>query len=416
MKNRFVNLVCSLGVLALILSSCGEMDEIHRDFFEDGEIIYPGKADSLRAHPGRYRLGLSWLILADPKATRAKIFWNNRQDSLELNMVRTAHIDTIEVMFDNLEEKAYTFEVFTYDKEGNRSVRSEVLGMVYGDIYEKTLLNRAIRSITVVKGKPVIEWMDAEEGVLGDEVIYVDKNGEDRQLFAPASRDSTWLPDFVPGGTFGARTLFLPDSLAIDTFMTTRKETQIDSALFVRPEIELNKENFVPLILPTDTYAAYSNNNNSMDKIWDGRLNTESPTFLTAPGTPMPQWFTFDLGTTAALTRMKLYQRGTNATRLYSGGNVRKFEIWGATDPNPDGSWDDSWVLLGEFESVKPSGLPAGDMTSDDLNYILAGENFSFEDAPPVRYIRFKTLSNWDSRDRGFVNIGEVTFWTAEDE
>src|SRR3546814_10319167 len=92
MKNRFIY---ALGFCAAILASCGEMDEIHRDFYEDGEIIYPGKADSLKAYPGRYRLGLSWLILADPKATRAKIFWNNRQDSLEMDMVRTSHTDTV---------------------------------------------------------------------------------------------------------------------------------------------------------------------------------------------------------------------------------------------------------------------------------------------------------------------------------
>src|SRR5690606_62762 len=242
MKNRMICcLIATLVVCALALASCGKMDEIHRDFYGDGEIIYPGKADSLRAYPGRYRLGLSWLILADPKSTRAKIFWNNRQDSMELDMVRSGGTDTIEVMFNDLEEKAYTFEVYTYDNEGNRSVRAEVLGIVYGDVYEKTLLNRAIRSITVVKGKPVIEWMDAEEGVIGDQIVYLDKKGETRELFAPATADSTWLPDFVPDGIFETRTLFLPDSLAIDTFRTGFQETQIDSSLFVRPQVELDK-------------------------------------------------------------------------------------------------------------------------------------------------------------------------------
>src|SRR3546814_10792502 len=90
----------------------------------------------------------------------------------------------------------------------------------------------------------------------------------------------------------------------------------------------------------------------SVDKRWDGILNTESPTFLTGPGTPMPQWFTFDLGVTAPLTRMKLYQRGTNATRLYSGGNVKTFEIWGSTEPNPDGSWDRSEEHTSELQSL----------------------------------------------------------------
>lgn len=414
MKNQIIRF--SLLVCTMALASCGEMDEIHRDFYAGGEIIYPGKADSLRAYPGRYRLGLSWMVLADPKSTRAKIYWNNRQDSMDVNMARSGGTDVFEVMFNDLEEKAYTFEVYTYDNEGNQSVRSEVLGIVYGDIYEQTLLNRAVRSISVVKGKPVIEWMAAEEGVVGDQIRYVDSKGFTRELFAPASADSTWLPDFMPDAVFEARTLFLPDSLAIDTFRTAYRETQIDSSLFVRPQLELDKGLFQLVKLPTDTYQPYSSANNSVDKIWDGKLNTESPTFLTAPGTPMPQWFTFDLGVTVQLTKMKLYQRGTNTTRLYAGGNVKTFEIWGSTDPNPDGSWDDSWILLGSFESVKPSGSPAGQMTSEDLNYILAGEDFQFaSDVPEVRYIRFKTLSNWDAAGRDYANIGEVTFWTNED-
>src|SRR3546814_225257 len=256
MKNRFIY---ALGFCAAILASCGEMDEIHRDFYEDGEIIYPGKADSLKAYPGRYRLGLSWLILADPKATRAKIFWNNRQDSLEMDMVRTSHTDTVEVMFENLEEKAYTFEVFTFDNAGNQSVRSEVLGIVYGDVYEQTLLRHTIRSLAVVKGKLAIEWMDPEEGVVGDEIRYVDKNGVSQQVFAPATADSTWLPGFVPGQSFEFRTLFLPDSLAIDTFRTGFGSMQVDSSLFDRPEVELDKNKFELHVLPTDTYEAYSN-------------------------------------------------------------------------------------------------------------------------------------------------------------
>src|SRR3546814_17779117 len=104
---------------------------------------------------------------------------------------------------------------------------------------------------------------------------------------------------------------------------------QVDSSLFDRPEVELDKNKFELHVLPTDTYEAYSNDRNSVDKIWDGILNTESPTFLTGPGTPMPQWFTFDLGVTAPLPQMKLYQRGTNANCSSYGGIVKTFELWG---------------------------------------------------------------------------------------
>src|SRR3546814_8592414 len=73
--------------------------------------------------------------------------------------------------------------------------------------------------------------MDPEEGVVGDEIRYVDKNGVSQQVFAPATADSTWLPGFVPGQSFEFRTLFLPDSLAIDTFRTGFGSMQVDSSL-----------------------------------------------------------------------------------------------------------------------------------------------------------------------------------------
>lgn len=46
-----------------------------------------------------------------------------------------------------------------------------------------------------------------------------------------------------------------------------------------------------------------------------------------------------------------------------------------------------------DCESHKPSGLPVGQHTAEDWEYLQAGEDFEFPaEAPPVRYIRFKVL------------------------
>src|SRR3546814_16841010 len=105
---------------------------------------------------------------------------------------------------------------------------------------------------------------------------------------------------------------------------------QVDSSLFDRPEVELDKNKFELHVLPTDTYEAYSNDRNSVDTIWDGILNTERPTLLTGQGTPMPQWFTFDLGVTAPLTRLNLYHQVLNDTRLSHGDVVQPVDILGS--------------------------------------------------------------------------------------
>jgi hypothetical protein len=89
-------------------------------------------------------------------------------------------------------------------------------------------------------------------------------------------------------------------------------------------------------------------------------------------------------------------------------------EVWGSIDPNPDGSWDDSWTYLATAESKKPSGLPIGQFSEEDNQILNEGEEFSFSrDVPTVRYIRFKVLETWAGGKNEFA-IMEVSFWGGE--
>jgi len=400
-------------ILLGCVASCGKMDAIYSDFLEEGEIIYPAKADSLRAHAGDYRIALSWVVLSDPNVSRAVVYWDNRRDSVTVSIANTQRPDTITVILENMEEKAYTFEVFTYDDRGNMSVKAEVLGIVYGDAYRSGLLTRAVRSLTAENDTLVVAWMPAEQTSVGDMLYYADSEGESQQVFVPAMDDTTRLPSFVQGNNFVYQTLFKPDPVALDTFRTNEFEMEVDPDLFKEEAIELAKSRFSPFYLPTDTYEPNAPNT-TMDRIWDGVLVKNDPTFITRVGTAMPQWFTFDIGVVARLERMRIHQRGVAANRYYNGGNVREAEIWGSVAPNPDGSWDDSWVLLGTFESFKPSG--PGAVTQQDIDYAMQGEVVLFdESAPAVRYVRFKTISNWDAANRGYTNIGQLTFWGFEE-
>src|SRR5690606_14879527 len=81
-----------------------------------------------------------------------------------------------------------------------------------------------------------------------------------------------------------------------------------------------------------------------------------------------PQWFTFDLGVTAKLSRLVLFKRLSNAY-LYNSGAVKRWTLYGSNNPNPDGSFDESWIFLMDCNSYKPSGLPPGENTNEDLEY-----------------------------------------------
>lgn len=178
-------------------------------------------------------------------------------------------------------------------------------------------------------------------------------------------------------------------------------------------EKQLDRTKFQEVKLPTDQAAAYNWN---MPYLWDGVIvnNTDinKPGFHTNPAAGQwPQWFTFSLGVKSKLSRFKYWQRGSSAL-AFQDRNVRKFEIWGSNTPGQDGSWD-SWTKLLDGESIKPSGLPLGQTSTEDIALVGAGEEFIFpDDAPPVKFIRIKVLQTWGGAESFYIM--QVAFWGAD--
>jgi hypothetical protein len=155
-------------------------------------------------------------------------------------------------------------------------------------------------------------------------------------------------------------------------------------------EEEMDKNKFKEVRLPTDTWQKRYAASAGVPAIWDNNLAWSGNTgnFQSILPSPFPQWFTFEIGVTAQISRLKYWMKAA----AYNSGNQKVFEIWGSNDPNPDGSWD-SWTLIGHFETPKPSGLPLGSVTQEDTEFCQAGIDFEFSsDIPAVRYIRWKTL------------------------
>jgi hypothetical protein len=165
-------------------------------------------------------------------------------------------------------------------------------------------------------------------------------------------------------------------------------------------EAELARANFKELRLASDAPLT--------DPGWNFTLLFDNQfadiCYHTAVGSGMPQWFTIDMTKVATISRMKMWQRQGN---IYDHANVKKFEIWGSN--NPTDAWA-SWTRIETFESYKPSGAPKGAVTSEDIAFAAAGEEFVFPSGvPPYRYLRFKTLENWSGSN--FVHILELRFW-----
>lgn len=175
-----------------------------------------------------------------------------------------------------------------------------------------------------------------------------------------------------------------------------------------RFEIAIAKNTWSILRLPTDQFNAAAATY-PIEKIYDGKWAILGGDCFASPNASvLPQWFTLDLGKKVLLSRFKEHQAPTS--HLYVASAVKRFELWGSNSPSADGSFD-SWVLLGTFDSYKPSGSPLGTTTAEDKNYgNFLGEDFGFDNQPAAyRYYRFKTLETYSST--GQIVIGELSFF-----
>lgn len=233
MKRQIIYIVMIAVVVQLsFFASCTKPDD-YKKYLASGPQVYPGNADSLQALSGRYRIQLSWLLISDPTITKSIVFWNDGKDSLIVPVKRTDDVDTVRVIIDNLEEQTYTFEVFTYDKAGHKSVGSAVSGRVLGSNYEATLNNWTVVQSAMIPAAPpysaaVVVWNTFYvKGLIGTKVKYKDADGNQRFLFVPAdstgqtSAATSLLDKFVPGDSFTYSTMYSGETGSIDTFYAT---------------------------------------------------------------------------------------------------------------------------------------------------------------------------------------------------
>lgn len=229
------------AVLAFLIASCTKINDTYHDFWKNGENIYPASPDSIRVHSGKERIKVSWLTIGDPSISKAKIYWNNKTDSLVVPIKRDgkSSVDTIHVMLENLPEGFYAFDIYTYDDQGHQSVVANVVGHSYGQSYSNSLLSRLVSNAFYINDTTTIVWgSPADATSIGVELEYKDTTGATRQLSIGPDADSTFISDFAftSGSSVSYRTLYLPDSTSIDTFYTKYETVQV-----LGPRIELPK-------------------------------------------------------------------------------------------------------------------------------------------------------------------------------
>ena len=396
-----------LVIVVFAFCSCSKMDDNYKEFIKEGEITYAKAADSAAVRAGRNRVEIA-LTGLDPRVSKIKVYWNNKTKSQEASV--TTSSGKLNVIIPALEEGAYSFDIYTFDKAGNSSIPKTVIGNVYGDNYSNTLRERGIQYTNVIRGVGTIQWLASSAGVISTEVAYVDSNGVSKLIYTPANVNVTTLAAFKEGRNVTYRTLFLPEPGAIDTFFTPAIIRTV-----VQIPVLLDRTLFANVKVLNDKWQPNGGNANwVIEKAWDGITNDDNILFHAAR-TGFPATVTIDLAKVNKLTSMKVWGR-TAADALFNKGNLKDFEVYGReTAPNLNDSTMTGWVKILTGSSRKPSGKPLGTNTTEDLEYAKAGEEYSFDpNAPPVRYIRLRVLDSWGPPADNYWYFTELSFWGLE--
>ncbi|TDQ08784.1 DUF4998 domain-containing protein [Pedobacter metabolipauper] len=298
MKSKLYYLLIVFAGLCVFMA-CKKMDSTYEQYVIKGGIQYPGAAKSAVLHGGNKRAILEWLKGSDPKIVKARIFWNNYADSVEVPI--TASQSVVRHTFTTLAENFYSFTIKTYDAQGHVSVPVEVSGSVYGDNYQSRVLERPLNAAMLTKANVLkLNWSiaDSVTGAFATDLEYTNTAGVLKTVRFKGGLLNTEIADYKLETNFRYRTLYLPDSLAIDTFYT---------GYLSGPKLKLDKKEWV--------IANFDNNHpgdeNKVANIIDGNPGTRWHGLATNP-TPYPHYFSVNMGAVRTITDLSLWRMNTD--------------------------------------------------------------------------------------------------------
>jgi hypothetical protein len=199
-------------------------------------------------------------------------------------------------------------------------------------------------------------------------------------------------------------------------------------------ETELDKTQWRALALDTDIPVSTERGGISLEKAFDGEiLKIWTLNYLStriSGQAYLPHHQTYDLGEENLLSRFIMHPVRNWA---YREGGVKTLELYGTNDQSLidreyNGSWVwtnpsrnseeglDGWTYLGEFEFIKPSGLPGtqveGGRNGSDNTFAHGGFEFNMPpNTPSVRYLRVRVTETWDNT--AYASYSEITLFGA---
>lgn len=385
------------------------------------------------------------LFLACEEYTHSPITEEGVQPSKVQNVELTPIAGGFDITYDlpDNNDLLYVKAVYTFKNGEEADAKSSIYNnkiqiLGFGDTDEKTIsiysVNRAEVSSepVVVKGSPLtppvtniqnslsilpdwggakFQWVNESNTPVSIELMAEDDQGKlgvVNTQYTEQSKGKASIRGFESVPTLFAAVV----RDRYDNFSDTIYAKTPDRLLVPLKETRLDKTLFRKVVLAgDDNWDAWAGDYYNL-------FDDDMKTIVHTQGDhPRPSIYTLDFGKNVKLSRFTVYQRASHGTiHAYTHGNPKTYTVYGAKELPDQTNGDnlEDWILLRECESVKPSGLPIGQVTDEDIAHFWAGDEYTFEDQVEIRYFRFAVHDTWDGA--GYIDFSEMTFWGNVEE
>lgn len=233
MKRIYTYTASIAATMLLLFSACTGMQDDIQEYLDRGETIYVGKVVAV-AHPGKNRIMIEAMMPYGMTQTHCVFSWKSPTGKVEaksFDIERKTELDVFQFMLEPLEEGQHDFKVVTKDASGNSSIIIDVGGYSFGEVYQSTLDNREINNIKVSDDdnqNVEVNWLSINNIQFeGCNIEYEKSDGTIGKVHAAKDAQSTILPLYKAQGNMKWNSSYLPDSLAIDKFVTEWNEMKL---------------------------------------------------------------------------------------------------------------------------------------------------------------------------------------------
>lgn len=370
MKKIYSLLLCIL--CTVLITSCEDFMDVHKEYIEGGEIIYAPKPDTIMFIAGKERIEFFCRTYNSPNVKSVNVYWNDGLDSLIIPASFNSDYDSIQVILDNMPEQSYTFNVQLVDNFNHRSLIVTDFGTSYGDNYQSSLMDRRIRSVSLTDKGASITWYSAAEDLFANEVRYVRNDGTTSIVRMSADEFTTFCPDAQSGAEFEFRSLFIPEEEAIDTFYTAW--SLYEEAL--PSEYKFDRTGWTVTV--SDETAS---DGGGKDALIDDNLSTWWHSSYTGGNAPLPHWAVIDMLSGKNMSKIEIYRRAGNT-------DSKSVELYVGNNPDADGA---GWIQIA-----------TGAFSNGDNLELIIPESI---DTSQSRYLKIILP---DSNREPFTNLAEV--------